>query len=72
MRQSQQFSRCARDRVVGERPGSQILRVQIFGMQTVGLLVLPAYAVHRHWISDDLLMHLRWNFERAWVTLLRR
>jgi malate:Na+ symporter len=41
------------------------LRVQTFGLETVGLLVLPAYAVHRHWISDDLLMHLRWNFERA-------
>jgi malate:Na+ symporter len=41
------------------------LRVQTFGLETVGLLVLPAYAVHRHWISDDLLMRLRWNFERA-------
>jgi malate:Na+ symporter len=65
MRQSLQFSRCARGRVVDERPGSQILRVQTFGLETVGLLVLPAYAVHRHWISDDLLMRLRWNFERA-------
>jgi malate:Na+ symporter len=65
MRQSQQFSRCARSRVVDERPESQILRVQTFGLETVGLLVLPAYAVHRHWIPDELLMRLRWNFERA-------
>jgi malate:Na+ symporter len=41
------------------------LRVQTFGMETVGLLVLPAYAVHRHWIPDELLMRLQWNFGRA-------
>jgi malate:Na+ symporter len=41
------------------------LRVQTFGLETVGLLVLPAYAVHRHWISDDLLSSLRWGFERV-------
>jgi malate:Na+ symporter len=39
--------------------------VQTFGLETVGLLVLPAYAVHRHWISDDLLSRLRWGFERV-------
>jgi malate:Na+ symporter len=41
------------------------LRMQTFGLETVGLLVLPAYAVHRHWISDDLLSRLRWCFERV-------
>jgi malate:Na+ symporter len=40
------------------------LRVQTFGLETVGLLVIPAYAVHRHWVSDDLLNRLRWGFER--------
>jgi malate:Na+ symporter len=65
MRQSTQLSRSARVWVVGVRPESQILRVQTFGLETVGLLVLPAYAVHRHWISDDLLAHLRWGFERV-------
>jgi malate:Na+ symporter len=39
--------------------------VQTFGLETVGLLVLPAYAVHRHWISDDLQSRLRWSFERV-------
>jgi malate:Na+ symporter len=65
MRQSAQLSRSARVWVVGERPESQILRVQTFGLETVGLLVVPAYAVHRHWISDDLLSRLRWGFERV-------
>jgi malate:Na+ symporter len=65
MRQCVQLSRSARVWVVGERPESQILRVQTFGLETVGLLVLPAYAVHRHWISDDLLSRLRWSFERV-------
>jgi malate:Na+ symporter len=41
------------------------LRVRTFGLETVGLLVLPAYAVHRHWISDDLIIRLRWDFERV-------
>jgi malate:Na+ symporter len=40
------------------------LRVQTFGLETVGLLVIPSYAVHRHWISDELLNPLRWSFER--------
>jgi malate:Na+ symporter len=41
------------------------LRVQTYGLETVGLLVIPAYAVHRHWISDNVLTHLRGNFDRA-------
>jgi malate:Na+ symporter len=41
------------------------VRMQTFGLETVGLLILPAYAVHRHWISDDLLMGLRWGFDRV-------
>ena len=41
------------------------MRVQTFGLETVALLLLPAYAVHRHWISDDLLSGLRWSFERV-------
>lgn len=40
------------------------MRVQTFGLETVGLILLPAYAVHRHWIADELLAPLRWGFER--------
>ncbi len=42
-----------------------MLRVQTFGLETVGLLILPAYAVHRRWISEDLLGRLRWGFDRS-------
>jgi malate:Na+ symporter len=64
MRQSEELSRSAHVWVDEQRPESQIVRVRTFGLETVGLLVLPAYAVHRHWISDEFLIRLRWNFER--------
>jgi malate:Na+ symporter len=42
-----------------------MVRMRSFGLETVGLLILPAYAVHRQWISDDVLARLRWGFERV-------
>ena len=41
------------------------MRIRSFGLETMGLLILPAYAVHRHWVSDDVLTRLRWSFERV-------